>query len=38
MANRREKAGNSDRFPLLGSKITAAADMKTEDNCFLAGK
>ena len=26
MANRRGKGGNSDRFPLLGSKITADGD------------
>ena len=36
MANRRGKGGSSDRFPFLGSKITADGDcMKLEDDCFL---
>ena len=35
-----EKVESSDRFPLLGSKITADGDCSHEirDDCFLAGK
>ena len=41
MANRGGKGGSCDRFPLWGAlkslqMVTAA--MKSEDNCFLAGK
>ena len=35
-----EKVESSDRFPLLGSKITADGDCSHEirDDCFSAGK
>ena len=37
MANRRGKGGNSDRFPLLGSKITVDGDCSREAGCLLLG-
>ena len=39
--NIKKKGGSSDRFPLLGlqkSLQIVIAAMKSEDNCFLAGK
>ena len=39
MANRLGKSGNNDRFSwALKSLQMVAAAMKSEDNCFLAGK
>ena len=38
MANRRGKGRSSDRFPLLGSKITANGDCSHEIRCFLLGR
>ena len=38
MANRRGKGGSSDRFPLLGSKITADGDYSHEIRWLLLGR
>ena len=39
MANRRGESGSSDRFPLLGSKITAYGDCNHEiKRCLLLGR
>ena len=37
LATRRGKGGNSDRFPLLGSKITVDGDCSREAGCLLLG-
>ena len=37
MASGRGKGGSSDRFPLLGSKITVDGDCSREAGCLLLG-